>query len=388
MPHISLAMQNDGDVCVCNLNTASFKHNKTHETIYIHKEGLQSAWNSYTRKTIATALDRGIRLPSCQACWDKEDAGVLSARQLHNATFKDVKANKDQPRILIIKPGNVCNLGCRMCNPATSTSLYNDFYKLDVERKSFSGSFKEYTNNFEIIRESFSKDNEKIWNTLNDWLSDLHYIDIYGGEPMLSPEIWKNLKHAVDNKLSQSISIQYHTNCTIWNDDYIDLLKNFKLVNVGISIDSDDPKQLEYIRHKSKFEEVIFNLKKYIELNNKFKNIKPSITLTVSIYNVYYLDSIIKGLKQFSIPVNLNFVHSPSHYDIRHLPITVKRHLIEKFSQDYTLNKVVSILEQTIPGCDIEWPKWRKEVHLLDKIRNQSFQEVFPEWYSILKQFP
>ncbi len=388
MPHISLAMQNDGDVCVCNINTASFKHNKTHETIYIHKEGLQSAWNSYTRKIISTALDKGIRLPSCQACWDHEDAGAVSARQRHNEAFKDVVPNKDQPRILIIKPGNICNLGCRMCNPATSTSLYNDFYKLETEQKSFEGSFKEYTNNFEIIRESFSKNNNGIWDTLNHWAHDLHFIDIYGGEPMLSPEIWNTLKHAVDQNVSQSISIQYHTNCTIWNDRYIDLLQHFKSVNIGLSIDSNDPTQLEYIRHKSNYQEVISILKKYVDLKNKFNNINPFITVTVSIYNIYYLDKIIDGLKTFGLPVKLNFVHSPSHYDIRHLPVPIKKHLIEKFSNENKLNNVISLLEQTIPGCDIEWPKWRREVHMLDKIRNQSFQETFPDWYSIIKQFP
>jgi MoaA/NifB/PqqE/SkfB family radical SAM enzyme len=205
---------------------------------------------------------------------------------------------------------------------------------------------------------------------------------------MLSPEIWNTLKHAVDQNVSQSISIQYHTNCTIWNDRYIDLLQHFKSVNIGLSIDSNDPTQLEYIRHKSNYQEVISILKKYVDLKNKFNNINPFITVTVSIYNIYYLDKIIDGLKTFGLPVKLNFVHSPSHYDIRHLPVPIKKHLIEKFSNENKLNNVISLLEQTIPGCDIEWPKWRREVHMLDKIRNQSFQETFPDWYSIIKQFP
>lgn len=387
MPHISLAMQNDGDVCVCNVNTESFKHNKTHNVIFLHQDGLETSWKSYTRKIIAAALDRGIKLPSCNVCWGAEEAGNVSPRQRYNQKFQDIEPDQEQPRILIIKPGNVCNLGCRMCNPATSTGLYQDFYKLNLAQKTFEGSFNEYTKNFEIIRESFSKHNEKIWPILQSWTDKLYFIDIYGGEPMLSPEMWNILQHAVNQDTAKNISLHYHTNCTIWNKKYIDLLKNFRSVNIGLSIDSHDPKQLEYIRHNSNYNEIIKIIELYKNLRKEFANIELSISLTITLYNIWDLDKIINGLALLEIPVHLNIVTTPTHYDIRHLPIPIKKHLINKFSNIEKLKIVNNFLEQTIPGCDIEWPKWKREVYNLDKIRNQSFSEVFPEWYSIIKQF-
>ena len=47
--------------------------------------------------------------------------------------------------------------------------------------------------------------------------------------------------------------------------------------------------------------------------------------------------------------------------------------------------KYVNFLKQTVPGCDIEWPKFCRATNKLDQLRNQSFAEVFPEWWALLE---
>jgi sulfatase maturation enzyme AslB (radical SAM superfamily) len=385
MPHINLAMQNNGDVCVCNKNTESFKDGK-HNLLHIHKDGLAKIWNSHTRKMIAAGLDHGKRLPGCQACWNDEDAGVESNRQRFNKVFADVKPSKAQPKVLIIKPGNVCNLGCRMCNPATSTSMYQDFYKLDTDRKSFSGTLKDYTNQFELIREGFSKDNNLVWPVLKEWTNELIFIDIYGGEPMLAPTIWEVLEHSVQNGSSKNTSIEFHTNCTIWNEKYINLLPAFKSVDIGISIDHHEHKQLSYIRHGVDAETLLTNLEKYKQLELENSSINLHITLTVTPYNVWDLDLIVDELEAH-MPVAINVVYLPELLDIRHLPIPIKQKLISKFESNHKLTKIVQLLNHTIPGCDVYWPKFCEEFRILDKIRNQSFAECFPEYYKELEPY-
>lgn len=382
MPHVSLAMQNEGDVCVCNHNTQSLETGNR-EKIYLHKHGLEAAWNSPTRKMIAAGLDKGIRLLGCKACWDFEDAGVASPRQSRNSILANLEPIKSQPKIIIIKPGNVCNLGCRMCNPATSTSLYQDFYQLDTERNKFAGTFKDYTNQFEPIRLGFKSDNDKIWPILNKWAEQLVFIDIYGGEPMLAAGIWESLQLAVEQGYSSHIDLQLHTNATIWQEKYIDILKQYKSVNIGISIDSHDSAQLEYIRHKSDAEQIFANLEKYRQLCDSHNNINCGITLTVSTYNIFDLDTIIKNLRKYQFPVVTNFVHSPEHYDIRHIPGPVKKILSTRIANP----KSKKLLEQTLPGFDIQWPIFCQEVAMLDKIRNQRFADIFPEWHNLLKPF-
>jgi hypothetical protein len=68
-------------------------------------------------------------------------------------------------------------------------------------------------------------------------------------------------------------------------------------------------------------------------------------------------------------------------YDIRHLPIPVKNLLISTL-KDQT---IVNFLKKTIPGCDIEWPKFCRATDKLDQLRGQNFADTFPDWWEILR---
>ena len=121
MPHIGLALQNNGDVCACNVNSMSYKDNER-QVMFIHKDSIKDAWNSHSKKILQTSLDQNKKISECKHCWDLEEAGADSPRLSLNETFKDVVPNSSQPSVFVLKPGNTCNLSCRMCNPATSSS--------------------------------------------------------------------------------------------------------------------------------------------------------------------------------------------------------------------------------------------------------------------------
>jgi organic radical activating enzyme len=387
LSHVSLAVQNEGDVCVCNKNTESFKDGKWNK-LYLHTAGLEQMWASPTRKLIVSALDHGKRLASCQACWDDEDAGNISARQYFNKKLADVEPLKSQPRILIIKPTNTCNMGCRMCQPSTSTTLYQDFYEKDIATGNFSGSISDYTKQFETIRLGLGKNNLSVWDTCEKWLPELALIDIYGGEPMLAPALWDRIIAVSERDSVKNTAIKFHTNGTIWNQSYIDTLDKFKDAKIQVSIDSDNDDQLRYIRHKVDVDKLYNNLAKYISLSNEHTNISVGIALCVSIYNVWYVDVIYHNLKKrFGLDVNINIVYGPDQYDMRHLPKQIKQHLIEKFQSIPYLEGIVNQLKYTVPGCDVYWPKFWEEVEIFDKLRNQSFADTFPEYYTAIKPY-
>lgn len=376
LSHSSIAIQNNADFCCCNINRESWKTNQ-HEVMFVPTHPVKESWNSYTRKMIATSLDHGIRHSSCQACWDHEDSGNESARQRFNTIFKDLEPDDNQPRILIIKPGNTCNLSCRMCNPATSSAWYSDAYKLEQPNM----TFNEYTRTFEVIRNSFNKKNDEFWGTLREWLPKMHFIDIYGGEPFLTPGMFDLLAYGVATGVSKNISLQLSTNATIDNIEYLDILSQYKSVKINLSIDSYDAEQNEYIRYPSKNSEVIENAFKFKEYLLNHNNVILGITHTINSLNVFYVDRSFDYLKKtFGVPVAENYVVN-SEYDIRHLPVPVK-HLLQK---TLTTTSTVNFLKTTIPHCDIEWPKFCRVTNQLDKIRNQSFADVFPEWWEILK---
>lgn len=377
MPHIGMAVQNYSDFCCCNVNKESWKNGK-HEIMFVYKHQIKDAYKSYTRKMIATALDKGIEHPSCKFCWDFEKAEKTSPRQNFNSKFIDIKPLPDQPQVLIIKPGNTCNFACRMCNPATSTSWYSDAYELTDKEI----SFPEYTKQFETIRNSFNK-NTSFWTQLETWIHKFLFIDIYGGEPFLTPAIFDLLEHAVNHGVSKNITLNIHTNCSIYNQKYLDILSNFKKVNFYISFDSHIHEQLSYIRHKINPELAFSNALKFIDFFKNFDNVWLSCTCTITPYNIYNIDEILFELEKiFNIKVSANIV-TTDEFDIRHLPVPIKDFLKQKLQEQ----QIKMFLDQTIPGCDIYWPKFCEITDRLDKLRDQSFSTVFPEWFQILEPY-
>ena len=397
MPHIGMALQNHSDFCCCNVNKESWQ-DKKRNTMFVYTHPVELAYKSHTRKIVAANLDNGIQHPSCQTCWDLESAGKQSIRQKLNKKFDSITPLPDQPRILIIKPGNTCNFACRMCNPMTSSSWYSDGYELEnsglissswyedikTNNKIATLNYNEYTKTFETIRTSFNQDNTEFWVTLKKWMENLVFIDIYGGEPFLTPAMFDLLEHGVEIGASKNITLAIHTNASIYNAKYLEILSQYKEVAFRISIDSAVPKQLEYIRHKANFDTVIENSKKFVNYFKDYPNVSMGVTLTVNPLNVFYVDNAVRDIEKITkiASVKVNIVTTPE-YDIRHLPTPIKEYLIKNIKE----LGVVNFLKQTIPGCDIEWPKFCQATNKLDQLRGQSFAETFPEWWALLEPY-
>ena len=384
MPHIGLALQNNGDFCVCNVNTMSFKNNQQ-QVMFVHKDQLKDAWGSHTRRMISTALDRGRELKQCAHCTNLEKANSSSPRTQFNNLFKDVVPLAHQPRVFVLKPGNTCNLACRMCNAETSSGWYKDSYSIDVKRAGYIGTLQEYTKEFEHIRHSFNASNVDYWDTFTEWLPNLVYLDIYGGEPMLNPALFDSLARAAE----ANAQIQLHTNGTIFNPRYLDILTKYPKVRFAVSIDSDNEDELNYIRYPANANTVLSNLVKITEFFKPHKNIELVITTTVTPLNIVQLDRIVDNLSQLKLPVALNAVNAPSEYDIRHIPISVREQIYNRISKNKIIKSqgIDNLLMQTIPGCDIAWPKFWQHTQDLDQLRNQKFADVFPEVYQLFKPY-
>ena len=396
MPHLGMALQNESDFCCCNVNKESWQ-DPNRETMHVYSHLLERAYKSHTRKMLAAGLDHNRPHASCQVCWDLEASGAESARQRFNKIFGHVEPLPNQPRVLVIKPGNTCNFACRMCNPVTSSNWYRDGHELELAGLTSSSwyaeprdpgqvaqlTFNEYTRTFETIRNSFNSDNKEFWTTLKTWMANLIYIDIYGGEPFLIPAMFDLLQHGVDTGACCNIELQLHTNASIFNEEYLKILGQYKKVNFCVSIDSMEPAQLEYIRHRADFKTVIENAGRFRDILSQYPNVNMTATYTVTPLNVFYADQALQEIKEYlKVPVGINIVTTPE-YDIRHLPTPIKQYLIDNLTTD----KITNFLKQTISGCDIEWPKFCRTTDRLDQLRGQNFAETFPEWWTLLKPY-
>ena len=160
----------------------------------------------------------------------------------------------------------------------------------------------------------------------------------------------------------------------------------YKSVELGISIDALD-KQFEYMRYPAKWEKVLENFEKFIDLRAKSNSgkVKLKISGTANPYNVYYLDELKDFGKKYDVDVDIHLIQIPEHYDVRILPDNVKESIIDKFKYRDDLQNVSTHLQSTITNANKHCDDFVYYTKGLDKIRNLNFGETFSEFHKILK---
>ena len=134
---LSLNLDMSGMVSPCNLTNYWLRDTKDARHFNLLDDDIKSIWNSSYRQELLKDHKNGIRNPTCKLCWEHEDSGVESTRQKFNRQLKDVDVLESQPRVVILKPGNLCNNACRSCNAHTSSMWYKDDYDLNNQSKTY-----------------------------------------------------------------------------------------------------------------------------------------------------------------------------------------------------------------------------------------------------------
>lgn len=377
---LSLSVHNGGHVSICNGSREIF-YSDDGTPITLDKFSLAQAWNSPTRKEIQQSLKNGVQHKNCDDCWIKERAGHPSMRQNHNSNLSAAIPLNDRPRVIVLKPGNVCNLACRHCDPATSTGWYNDAYSLEQKPNGY--SYHDFLKKYKIVKESYDPENSNVWGDLSKWIPDLLYYDLYGAEPLLLKPVLKLLDAAVATNSAKNQTIHINTNGTIWRDEFFETFTNFKQVFLDISVDGIQ-EQFEYMRHPANWQQVLDNIIKYKKLSRIHSNIQVAITVTVSVYNIWYLNDIVKYFNDLEIECGINILHNPENMNIRILPDNVKK-LVEEKNTNFS--SVTNFMNMDIDDSEQLFANFFYNTHKIDTIRQQDFTKVFPEFYEIIKEY-
>lgn len=384
-PWLHVVARPDGAYSVCCKHIEPIKKNG------LPVMSMKDAWQSEELHSLRQSFLKNDKPTSCHVCWAHESTGATSDRKdkliqvselLGPRYLTEVIKKQDhelQPVSLDFKFSNLCNLKCRICSSTFSSQWALEDFKAGINlQKTFSKP-----NQFNSETEEFE--------TFFEWLPSIVYIEIYGGEPFVSPQHEQILKACIEKKQASKITLRYNSNGTISPTKFIDLWSHFKSVSIQLSID-DIGARFEYQRHGAKWSSILKNLNdlQLIDL----KNLTWDFSSTISIFNVYYLPEFLEWAQPFNVKTYLSLLHAPYHFQISVLPQSLKKKVLERLQKIENSNYHVhphSPISSLINGLylDHQLPDllsfFKETTNLIDLRRNEKFIDVFPELWELME---
>ncbi len=378
---LGLNFDMSGMVQPCNQNIGYYLQDEDKKKYNVLNNDLKEIWHSNHRKQLLEDHANDIRNPACQQCWDCEDANIESTRQHFNKELDKVEVLDAQPRIMIVKPGNLCNNACRSCNAHTSSLWYKTDYALDDQGK----TFKEYLEFFTRHKTAYTNNKllEKRW---AEWEDNIIFWDMYGGEPMIIPLFWKTLDQAIASTTAKQKMFNVHTNGMVYKEDLVEKFSKFKSAHIGFSIDGIGEKN-DYIRYGSKWEDIIDNLKKYMDDCKKYNNVNISVRATITPWNIYHYEENYDFFKKLGITATGVWCDDKPWNDVRYLPKKIKDAVVKKLSlyknddnwvKEFT--KIKKWLATTPNDHEQLQHSFMEFNNKIDQVRSEKFSDTFPEY--------
>ena len=151
MPWIHLATHPHGGVTLCciadhtNSESRAKNFDKSGNPIWLTlgKDSIDDIMNSdYYKQTRLQMLNDEVP-KACERCFIEEQNGIRSKRLEENENYKDFTIENaksitdDSGKIKVpmkfveLRLGNLCNVKCRSCNPASSTKWVKEYKELE-----------------------------------------------------------------------------------------------------------------------------------------------------------------------------------------------------------------------------------------------------------------
>lgn len=371
-PWAAISTDVNGSIRPCCRFDQPYKQ-KEHVMPFMKDGTLDELWNSEPLKKLRRAFINGEKPIECGQCWYEEKSGIRSYREElneflerypHQKSRYDFTSEESLPPFYIdLKLTNVCNLKCRMCSPGASSLIQKE------QEKKFGFEGNNYWHANKIVKtyneESFKR-----------WLPNIDYIVFTGGEPFVGKENKDLMQLIINEGHANRIDLHLNTNGMLMPTAMINILLQFKSVNLVFSVD-DIGKRLNYHRHGADWELI----KKNIQKVPADLNLRIAIYCTVNNYNIWYLEEAIKEFKKLTPNVSYDFVYKPAFLSPRCLNSLIKEELIEKYSNKKEYNKIIKYINSTHVDRTTEF---HDQIRRLDNIRNENFVEVFPEWAEVV----
>ena len=339
---------------------------------------LKDVWDSKWLGDLKADFLAGEKPKACYNCWAEEDAGMESKRKRELVKFNHHTTNLEhlKPKSMDLKLGSICNTKCRICTSFASSQWVPE----ELERDGDTNQFAKVMGRLGRWPEL----NEKFWEDLESQIEEVESLEFFGGEPFLIKRHFDILQTLVDKGRAKDISISYNTNGSIYPEQYIDLWKEFKQVQVFFSVDGVG-ERFNYIRHPQKFEPVMENYWKF----KQHEWLRVNLFYTVGIFNIMYMDDMLNYHRDNNMDCEIHFntVYAPEHVSAKVLPPHVKKVITEKFKghNDPRIQNMLNYMNNEQYDVKKWMPEFVRQTKFSDDYRGESFAETFPELYAHLR---
>lgn len=331
----------------------------------------ESIWQKLDRSPLRQVNAAGQWDPGCNNCQSLEKAGMQSFRQGMNQGL-DIygQVGLKGPARLDLMFDLSCNLACRTCGPHSST-----FWQKHLQ------SFGEWNTPIFATR----KKNEVIDYLDKLDLSNLRQVVFCGGETLLGQEYWDVSRwftnYLPDSKTNLTLCFQTNGTQDISTKNF-DVIEKCKLVKLHISLDGTD-RQFEYLRWPASWNQVTDNLS---ALREKLpSNVMFLVEQTISVFNILYVNRVDNWIKKYFA--------TNREQD----PVDCTKHLARgRYHIANCSREIHELLQQRAEYTffDHNWQENPKniavmldEIKKFDSIRQQRFQDVFPEAFEAFRRF-
>jgi len=387
LPWIHLATHPDGGATLCCVSdhrgaASRAKNYQPLTYLDLNNHKISDIMNSDYYKATRLEMLNGIVPKACERCFQEEANGVRSKRVEENDKLRFTEdmaraiTQKDGTipvnfKFIELRLGNLCNLKCRTCNPASSTNWIQPYQKLQQELK--------FVTHYDRKINSDWTESDEFWDDLFEHSKDVELIYVNGGEPTLVEKHWRYLEELIKRGLNKQITLWYNINMTNLPDKLIDLWSSFKKVQITASID-DLGKRNDYIRAGSDWDTVIDNLDKL----QSFPWIETSVCQTISWLNVYYVNEFHNFMQARGLHVHMNYVYDPVFLSVGVLPSFYKDIILNRSTDlnSWQLNSLASQFkgDEELFQKGITYNTW------LDQNNKISFKDTFPEWSQLINE--
>lgn len=207
--------------------------------------------------------------------------------------------------------GNYCNGACVFCGPASSSRLATEFKRIGIHADTVPRNWTDDPASVQLLVDTLVE------------VKSLRYLHFIGGETLLTPAFKQILSALVDHGLT-GVTLGFTTNLLVWDDAMVDLLKNFKEVNLGLSIESFAPVN-DYARWPATHATVQPILRRWLDLGKSLGWI-TQIRTTPTALTIETLHTVFDFAFKEGVSVeSCNFLERPAFMRASVLPAEIKQ---------------------------------------------------------------